>query len=137
MKNNILSPVQITQKVLGLLSTRKDICEKLLTEKTDTSLSKKLEDTLQQSDQFINQLMSELSNYGDAVLSEIDRDSEYQAQWKKELEKMNNSGFQPSENAFLDLEKSLQNAYKEILENRDNLPESLTNILEKQLREIE
>ena len=135
MKNNILSPVQLTQKVLGLLTTRKDICEKLA-EKEDGSLSKKLHDTLQQSDRFIKQLMNELSNYGDAVSSEVDRDTEYQNQWKEELEKMNNSGFQPSENAFNDLEKSLQKAYKEILENKENLPESLTNILEKQLQEM-
>lgn len=136
MKNNILSPVQITQKVLGLLTTRKDICEKLA-EKEDGSLSKKLHDTLQQSDRFIKQLMNELSNYGDAVSSEVDRDTEYQNQWKEELEKMNTSGFQPSENAFDDLEKSLQKAYKEILENKENLPESLTNTLEKQLQEME
>jgi len=136
MTNNTLSPVEITQKVLGLLTTRKDICEKLA-EKKDGSLSKKLEDALQQSDRFIKQLMNELSNYGDAVSSEIDRDSEYQAQWKRELEKMNNSEPQPLEKTFDELEKSLQNAYKDILENKDNLPESLKNILEKQLHEME
>ena len=135
MKNNTLSSVEITQKALGLLTTRKDICEKLA-EKEDGGLSKKLQDTLQQSDQFIKQLMNELSNYGDAVSSEIDRDTEYQAQWKKELEKMNNSEPRSLEKTFDDLEKSLQKAYKEMLENKDNLPESLKNILEKQLQEM-
>jgi aspartate/tyrosine/aromatic aminotransferase len=134
MKNNILSPVEITQKALGLLSTRKDICEKLLTEKS--GLSKKLEITLEQSDRFIKQLMSELSNYGDAVSSEVSHDSDYQLRWKKELEKMTNTGSQHLENTFNDLEKSLQNEYKEMLENKDSLPESLKNILEKQLQEM-
>ena len=136
MKNNTLSSVEITQKALGLLSTRKDICEKPLAEKKDPSLSKKLEDTSEQSDRFIKQLMGELSNYGDAVSSEIDRDSEYQVQWKKELEKMNNSEPHSIEKTFDDLEKSLRKAYKEMLENRDNLPESLKKILEKQLLEM-
>ena len=136
MKNNISTPVQITQKVLGLLTTRKDICEKLA-EKTAGGLSKKLEDALQQTDRFIKQLMNELSNYGDAVSSEVDRDSEYQSQWKEELEKINNSTYHSSETAFDDLEKRFRKAYKEILENKDNLPESLKNILEKQLQEME
>jgi hypothetical protein len=136
MKNNTLSSVEITQKALGLLTTRKDICEKLLDEKKDPSLPKKLEDTLEQSDRFIKQLMNELSNYGDAVSSEIDRDSEYQVQWKKELEKMSNSEPHSLEKTFDDLEKSLRKAFKEMLENKDNLPESLKNILEKQLHEM-
>lgn len=137
MEKNSLAPVEITQKVLGLLTTRKEICEKLLPEKRGGGHTKKLEDKLQQSDRFIKQLMNELSNYGDAVSSQVDHDTEYQTQWKKELENMNNAGPQAVENAFEDLEKSLQKTYKEILENKDNLPESLKNILEKQLQEME
>ena len=129
-------PVEITQELIAFYTTRKEVGEKLPADKIDQELSRKIPEILSQSDVSIKELMNELSNYGDAVKSEVNRDSEYYTLWQDAQNEMDN--LSPKEIALIveKMERQLRDYYQLILQPPVALPPSLTNVLNKQLERL-
>ena len=131
MENNILSPAAVTQKVIAMNTTMKEVCEKLLSENVGKDFAEILQKALDQSVHFTGHLMNELSNYGDAVSSQIDRDEDYEKMANKMME--SNNDIKENETEFKEFGKKFQDILRAILSDKNELPESLKKILEKEL----
>ena len=125
------TPVEIVQELIALHTTRKEACERLGMPGDDKNAA-----TALQSDQFIAELMNELSNYGDGVQSVADRDNEYQALYKKALGDMDTMQDQERTETFKAMENSLKNMYGSILETNTDLPDPLHEIITTQLGKL-
>jgi len=122
METQTKSPVQIVQEFIALHTTRKEAAERL---HADAAV-------MQQSDRFIAELMEELSNYGDAVMANTDRENEYQQTWKDTLGKMESMTPEKQAQTFQALEASLKHMYQTTLENGTDLPVPVREMLTKQ-----
>ncbi|MEO6820827.1 MAG: hypothetical protein ABI266_07885 [Ginsengibacter sp.] len=136
MENSTLSPASITQKVIALNTTMKEVCQKLLLENLDKSFGEKLEKKLAQINQFTDQLMNELSNYGDAVSSQINRDEDYEVMANAMMNSDNHDNSEVIKTDYEKLTGKLRDIYTNILSDKNELPASLRNILESQLAKI-
>lgn len=136
MENLAKTPVEIVQELIAVHTTRKEAVDKLTTKSPGEELTAKLSTSAQQSDQFIAELMNELSNYGDSVKDNVDRENEYQIRWKETLG--NIDGMNPEEyrQVFEKLEDSLHKFYTGIQETGTELPASLQEILTRQAEEL-
>lgn len=128
------SPVEIVQELIAIHTTRKEAVEKLQLPEGEQSAQAKR--AAQQSDQFIAALMSELSNFGDAVQSEAERENSYQTTYKKLLPEIDTMTAEQHQQAFEELEAKLKEAYDRLMETKDELPESLQNILTRQKEQL-
>lgn len=133
MEDISLSPVSITQKVIALHTTRINVCEKWLAELHDDDFGQKMKMKADQSKQFTDVLMNELSNYGDAVSSQVNRDEEYEALAEELIKNSNNDTIKDN---FDKLDQKLVDIYTNILVNKGDLPESLQKIMESQSSEL-
>ena len=86
METQSKTPVEIVQELIAIHTTRKEVVDKLKEIPVTGNVADKLPGIIKQSDQFISELMNELSNFGDAVQGSVDRDNEYQEIWKKGLQ---------------------------------------------------
>lgn len=136
MENLAKTPVEIVQELIAVYTTRKEAVDKLTTKSPGEELTAKLSTSAQQSDQFIAELMNELSNYGDSVKDNVDRENEYQIRWKETSG--NIDGMNPEEyrQVFEKLEDSLHKFYAGIQETGTELPASLQEILTRQAEEL-
>lgn len=132
MESEIKTPVEIVQELIAINTTRKEAVDKFKNKQVAEDMGNKLSAAMQQSDQFIAQLMNELSNYGDAVAATADRENEYQLLWKKTLVNMDEMNPQEYGQAFQTLEDSLKKLYQSIAEAKTELPASLAEILNSQ-----
>lgn len=76
--------------------------------------------------------MNELSNFGDAVQSQVTHENEYQLIWKKTMENIDFASTKDMRQTFLKLEEILKKFYQNILEMKTELPVSLKEIVSKQ-----
>lgn len=76
--------------------------------------------------------MNELSNFGDAVQSQVTHENEYQLIWKKTMENIDFASPKDPRQTFLNLEEILKKFYQNILEMKTELPVSLKEIVSKQ-----
>lgn len=136
MENSTLSPAAVTQKVIAMQTTRKEVCQKLLSENVGKDFAEKLQNVLAQSHYFTDQLMNELSNYGDAVSSQIDRDADFEKMANKMMDSNNHNKETEKEVDFKIFEEKLIVIYRNILSDKNELPLSLGNMLESQLSKI-
>ena len=136
MENSTLSPAAVTQKVIAMQTTRKEVCQKLLSDNYEKKFAEKLEKALDQSHHFTDQLMNELSNYGDAVSSQIDRDAEFEKMANEMMDSNNHDKEAGKEVDFKIFEEKLVNIYRDILSDKNELPLSLRHMLESQLSKI-
>ncbi len=132
MESEIKTPVEIVQEFIAIHTTRKEAVYKFKNKQVAEDMGNKLSAAMQQSDQFIAQLMNELSNYGDAVPATADRENEYQLLWKKTLVNMDEMNPQVYAKTFQTLEDSLKKLYQNIAEAKTELPASLVEILNSQ-----
>ncbi len=128
MQTENTNPINITQLFIALHTTRQEAATRL----EGKNLSKILIDANKQSTQFIADLISELSNYGDAVASTADRNNPYQILWINNLDKIEHLDEASSSNLFAEMELLLKNEYHLTLKGELDLPESLAQILTKQ-----
>lgn len=131
MDTQTKSPVEIVQELIAIHTTRKEAVEKL--QLPEGAQSQK---AARQSDEFIAALMSELSNFGDAVQSEAGRENDYQTTYKKILPEIDNMTPQQHQQAFGELEAKLKEVYDRLMETKDELPESLQTILTQQKEQL-
>jgi hypothetical protein len=132
MESQTRTPVEIVQELIAIHTTRKEASAKLKEKGIPEEVLAKLTAASQQSDQFITGLMNELSNFGDAVLSDVDRENEYERIWKNALKNIDATDSHENAQTFQALEDSLKKIYNEILETKDGLPPSLQEIINKQ-----
>ncbi len=132
METQNKTPVEIVQELIAIHTTRKEVVDKLKQIQVTENVADKLQGIIKQSDQFISELMNELSNFGDAVPGEVNRENEYQVMWKNALSRIDTINPQESEQVFQALEKSLKKMYHDILDKISELPASLQEIVTKQ-----
>src|SRR5688500_18809162 len=86
MQHQTITPVQVIQELIAMLTTRKEAIEKILAKPDAAALASGLNRHAQQAENFISALKSELSTFGDAVMADVDRNNAYHSLWRKGLE---------------------------------------------------
>jgi ABC-type transporter MlaC component len=132
METQNKTPVEIVQELIAIHTTRKEVVDKLKEKQVTGNGTGELSAITQQSDQFITELMNELSNFGDAVQGDVDRENEYQVICKKALANIDTISPQEYQRTFEALEQSLKKIYENILNTASELPASFQEILTKQ-----
>ena len=135
MDTNTKTPVDIIQELLAVLSTRKEAAEKLMSKTDDSELKASVQESLVQSDSFIEPLMEELSHSGDAVQGETGRDNAYQQIWQEAFQHIDSMNTETARSTFDRLESALKMHYSS-LQSQTDLPESLLALLEKQSSQL-
>jgi hypothetical protein len=132
MESQTSTPVGIVQELIAIHTTRIEAAGKLKEKELPEDVSAKLTAASQQSDQFITELMNELSNFGDAVQSDVDRDNEYAKIWKNALGNIDSADSQENAQTFQALEDKLKKVYQDFLESTAEMSPSLQEIISKQ-----
>jgi hypothetical protein len=136
METGAKSPVQIIQEFIALHTTRKEAAERLKATGTNGDAATKMAAAGPQSDGFITELMEELSNYGDAVLANVDRDNAYQSLWNEALGKLEGMTPEAAVQTFEAMENSLEVQYQHTLETESEVPEPVREILTRQASQL-
>lgn len=121
------STVDIIQEMILIHTTRKEAASKLLviSAAADTN---KISLASGQSDQFISELLQELSNFGDAVQASPSQENEYCLIWNKAFKNIDSFNAEDAQGIFSMLEEALKNIYNKVGD-LQQLPESLKEIL--------
>lgn len=130
------SPVEIVQKLIAIHTTRKEVSEKMLKNNASHDLQDKLNAVAAQSDRFIKAFLNELSQFGDAVPSEVNREDEYNATWNKVTGNIDSMDASLLTATFQQLENSLSNIYAQIVAEYNDLPVTLNDLIIAQLKEL-
>lgn len=135
-QEEIKSPVEIVQKLLAVHSTRKEACERMAKNNASPDLQEKLKSAAAQSERFIKALLNELSQFGDAVQSEVNREDEYHKVWNEATGQIDTMDALMLSDTFKKLENSLINIYMKITDTYHDLPFTLNDLLIDQAKEI-
>lgn len=130
------SPVEIVQKLLAIQSTRKEVSERMAKNDASDELQEKLKSVAAQSERFIKALLNELSQFGDAVQSEVNREDEYHEIMNKSMGNIDTMDKSLLTETFKQSENSLINLYSEITNAHQDLPDTLNDLLNTQLEEL-
>ena len=130
------SPVEIVQKLIAIHTTRKEASEKMGNNSASLPLQGKLKSAAEQSDRFIKALLNELSQFGDAVQSEVSREDEYQQTWNNAMVNIDTVDASSLSDTHQKLENTLLNVYSEIIDSYHDLPVSLNDLLISQMKEL-
>ena len=136
METQTKTPVNLVQELIAIHTTRKEAVEKFSGQENPENLTSDLTAAGQQSDKFIAELMSELSNFGDAVQAEVDRENDYQLTWKNTLGAIDTMNEQEKSRTFEQMEQNLKKFYQTMLDTSTELPVSLQDILQRQMKEL-
>lgn len=135
-QEEIKSPVEIVQKLLAVHSTRKEACERMAKNNAVLDLQEKLKSAAAQSERFIKELLNELSQFGDAVQSEVNREDEYHEVWSNATAKIDTMNASALSDTFKTSENSLVNMYSQIRGLYPDLPLTLNELIADQAKEI-
>ncbi|HEX8279428.1 MAG TPA: hypothetical protein VF540_12065 [Segetibacter sp.] len=130
------SPVEIVQKLIAIHTTRKEASEKMGNNNASLPLQGKLQSAAEQSDRFLKALLNELSQFGDAVQSEVNREDEYQQTWNNAMVHIDTADASALSDTLQSLENTLFNIYSEIIDSYHDLPVSLNDLLISQVKEL-
>lgn len=130
------SPVEIVQKLIAIHTTRKEASEKMGNNSASLPLQGKLKAAAEQSDRFIKALLNELSQFGDAVQSEVNREDEYQQTWNNAMGNIDTIDASTLSETHQKLENTLLDIYSEIIDSYHDLPVSLNDLLISQVKEL-
>lgn len=130
------TPVEIIQEFIAIHTTRQEMVEKCEGKEFSPDVKTNLQSAEKQSEKYNQELLSELSNFGDAVMAGADNQNEYQVTYKNALGKIDAMTPQETEQTFHSLEIVLKNIYRTVLETQTNLPASLQEILHIQADDI-
>ncbi len=130
------TPVIILQELMAMLTTRKEAAEKILAASPEPEAAASLSQCVAQSDQFLAALLSELTEFGDAVMGEVDRENEYQDLWREAMKKTGEPGAAELTTVFGSMEDKLVQSYNEISRDGIELPASLQKLLQTQAKEL-
>jgi len=135
-QEEIKSPVEIVQKLITVNTTRAEACERMAKNDASQDLKEKLKSAAAQSERFIKALLNELSQFGDAVQSEVDREDEYHEIWNKATKNIDTMDALALSETFKQAENSLVNIYSQILDSYPDLPLTLTDLITGQANEL-
>ena len=130
------SPVEIVQKLIAIDTTRKEVSERMMKNNAASSMQDKLKLVSAQSEKFVKSLLNELSQFGDAVQSEVNHEDEYHEIWNKLLGNIDNMQASSLEDTFKRSENSLISIYSEFIDSYPDLPTTLHDLLSDQLKEL-
>jgi hypothetical protein len=136
MAEEIKTPVQIIQELIALHTTRKESAEKLDSNNPSGSNHVKFTNAARQSEQFMSELLEELSAFGDAVQGDVDRENEYHNLWTNTLAKNDSLNEQQSVQTFENMERTLVKMYEQYLSIETELATTLREMLAKQAKEL-
>lgn len=136
METQNKSAIEIIQELIAIHTTRKEVADKLLAMHENGSDKSMLLSTKQQSDDFINELLPELSNFGDAVHDSSPRDNEYQQTWKN-FGNATSMSAEESSDIFKRLEYTLKQVYQQLIDDDKELPASLSKLLSAQQQKLQ
>lgn len=126
------TPVQLTQELIAIETTRKEAVEKLRTLDGHGELTAMLDKAEQQAVKHLADLLGELSGYGDGVVPAAERDNEYQQTWTGALADLGSRPTADLKALFLKMEEQRSRFYRNALENAGNLPASALELLRDQ-----
>ena len=133
----IKPPVEIIQELIAIHTTRIEMVEKFNGKALTPDVKTSFKSAKQQSEKYTEELMSELSNFGDAVMTSVDHQNEYQVMYKNVLGKIDAMTPQEAEHTFQSLETALKNIYQSILKAERDLSAPLQEMLSNQANGIE
>lgn len=126
-------PVEIVQELIAIHTTRIEAATRL-GPLASTTLSVAI---ITQSKKYVEELMEELSNFGDAVQSTVNRENEFQHTWKEALTKVDSLSKPDCEAIQQNMEAILKTFYQEVISGGNALPASVMQLLHKQSLGIE
>ena len=133
METTIKTAVEIVQELLAIHTTRKEATTKLKALQLSHEVKTRIISAEKYSNEAIGEWMRELSNYGDGVMANADRENEYQQIYTNSLGKMSTMTPQEGEKTFGLLENALKRTYQKMINVHIDLPVSVIDILKRQL----
>jgi hypothetical protein len=130
------TPVEIVQEFLAIHTTRKEAMGKLTALRLTSETAAEVMAAAQHNDEAIAAWMGELSNYGDGVMANVDRENDYQRIYKNALGMIEAMTPQERAETFTSLEDSLKKTYKDTITANTELPASINEILNSQLSRL-
>lgn len=127
--------MSIIQELLAILTTRKEASAEIISRSVDSSNSNNMENVKDQSSRFIKDLMAELTQFGDGVSGDADRNNDYQNQWREALKSEEKEG-NVLVNTFNSMEQTLLQFYRQILSEGNELQDSLKTLISNQEKEL-
>ena len=128
----IKTPVQIIQELIAIHTIRKEAGERLKHTQLAAADAATLTAASRQSEQFITELMEELSGFGDGVSADVSRDSAYHTLWANALENIDTMNAQAASDTFRSMENALAESYRQYLDTETELPDSIREMLTAQ-----
>jgi len=137
METTAKAPVNIVQELIAMHTTRKEAYEKLQHADVVADLKAKLTAGISQSDEFISELMNELSEFGDGVSGEVDRTTEFFTIWKNSMANLENMGKQELSQIYNQLETTLKKNYQQYLDTQVDGTGGLLELLNNQSKALQ
>jgi hypothetical protein len=134
MNVELKTPVDILQELIVMHTTRVEFSNKMLGKIIDESLKTTFHKIIQQSSLFIEALMNELSNFGDAVKADANRNNEYNNIYTNVLVDFDAADITKLQYSFDKMEELLKNNYVDIIDANKELSTSMGQILNAQLK---
>lgn len=129
------TPVDVVEEALALQTIRKEAAERLA-QRTNGEGAAEFSTEQQNTDKAISQLMAELSQFGDAVKGAGREQNEVQTIWNDAVTKLDTLNAEQSRQTMHQLKAAMQQQYQQLLSEDHSLPESLQQLLQKQMGEL-
>ena len=130
------TPVDILQELIVMHTTRIEFSNKMLGKEVDEDSKTIFHKIAQQSTVFIEALMNELSNFGDAVKADANRNNEYNKIYTNVLVDFDTADITKLKDSFDKMEEVLKNNYVDMIEANKELSASILQILNVQLKSL-
>lgn len=124
------SPIDTIQQFISLQNTRKEAAERL-------GGNQQMSQAKTSADSAIAALMNELSQSGDASKGGVDKDNEFYGQWNNALGRLDEMNKEDKASLFTKMETELRGIYESELQEPNELPQSLKELLQQQMAEIQ
>jgi hypothetical protein len=129
------SPIDIVQEFITLQNTLKEATVRL--QPANGPINTKLAAANSAADEAIAQLMSELSNFGDAVKDSVSKEAAFYDGWNEVVNRLDTLSDEEKSLVFHKMEADLYAIYLAVLREENKLPESLKEALQKQAKQLE
>lgn len=128
------TPVDIIEALLAMQNTRKEAAERFAAPQGNASPL--FQHAKASAEKAIAQLMSELSQFGDAVKGAGVSDHEFFQLWNEAIAQFPSLSEEQKQHTFEQMERSLQQHYRKTLSEERELPSSLEEVLAAQAKEL-
>lgn len=137
MENQVKNTPAVLQELMAVHNTRIHGYEQVQQQNADEELKTRLTDNILQSQKYIAEMVYELSQYGDAAQSDVNRDNTFHKVWADAEEDLAHEAKFTILDACQRIEEALLKTYDELLESVSDLPDSTRHLLQRQRQLIE